>query len=397
MLNVALGGVTSLLAIPVIISIVGAPTWGSLAVAQAIGAIYAVGVGFGWGIIGPAQVAGLAVSARGQFFKDSLVSRSLLFACALPAYVVTVLLVLGTRSDIGAFLVGGISTVVVAVGSGWFFVGEAQPARLLFNESLPRALGTIAGAALLFVSHSLLVFVAVQLLGILISIWMTTRSINARHRDGVLNRSVRDGFRRLKDSYASMVTAGTAALYVNVPLIVVSAAVPLATPIYAAAEKIQRFALLAMTPFTQVVQGYIPNADDTAGMRGRINRSVAIAFGFGVALAVGLGALLPWVAHLMTAGKVAVPFTLSIPMGMTTGLIVISGVTGLAALVALGKQRTVAMSTVAGACVGLPLTVILGLLVGVEGIAWAVTISEVLVLAIQLVALARALPATGRR
>ena len=397
MLNVALGGVTSLLAIPVIISIVGAATWGSLAVAQAIGAIFAVGVGFGWGIIGPAQVAGLAVSARGQFFKDSLASRVVLFACALPAYIVTVLMVLGTRADIGAFLVGGISTVIVAVGSGWFFVGEAQPARLLVNESLPRALGTLAGATLLFVTHSLLVFVLVQLLGILISIGMTTRSINARHSEGALNLSVRQGFTRLKDSYASMVTAGTAALYVNVPLIVVSAVVPLATPVYAAAEKIQRFALLAMTPFTQVVQGYIPNAEDVAGIRPRIIRSVGIALGFGVSIAVALGGLLPWVATVITAGEVSVPFTLSIPMGLTTGLIVITGVTGLAALVALGKQRTVALSTVVGACIGLPLTVVLGVLTGVEGIAWSVTFSEVLVLAIQGVALTRALRTTGRR
>ncbi len=397
MLNVALGGVTSLLAIPVIISVVGAATWGSLAVAQAIGAIFAVGVGFGWGIIGPAQVAGLTASARGQFFKDSLVSRVLLFACALPAYIVTVLVVLGTRADIGAFLIGGISTVLVAVGSGWFFVGEAQPARLLANESVPRALGTIAGAALLFVTHSLVLFVVVQLVGILISIGMTTRSINARHRDGALNLSVRQGFTRLKASYASMVTAGTAALYVNVPLIVVSAVVPLATPVYAAAEKIQRFALLAMSPFTQVVQGYIPNADDVAGIRQRIVRSVGVALGFGVALAAVLGALLPWGANIITAGKVSVPFSLSIPMGLTTGLIMISGVTGLAALVALGKQRTVALSTVVGACVGLPLTIALGLVVGLEGIAWSVTLSEVLVLVIQAVALARALPITGRR
>ncbi|MEN9751904.1 MAG: hypothetical protein RLZZ600_951 [Actinomycetota bacterium] len=386
-LNMLLGGLTSLLIIPVVILVVGTDSWGRMAVAQAIGAVYAVFVGFGWGIVGPAQVAGMPAEARGQFVRDSVVSRLILFVIAIPAYVLTVLLIVGIPDDVAAYLVAGFTMMTVALGSGWFFIGESAPVRLIMLEAVPRTVGIVIALGALAFTKSLVVFAVIQLVTVVASIWLTTRNITTRYAEGVFDRSIREGLRRLRGSYAAMVTAGTATLYVNAPLIIVSTVIPSITPIYAAAEKIQRFALTGIAPLTQIIQGYIPSAPSAAEVRQRIRRSIMLTLVVATIFGAVIAGALPWLASILTAGKIAVPFGLSIPMGLSSLLIIVSGVTGLAALVALGKERALAVSTVLGAVIGLPLTVVLALTVGMEGAAWAVTFSEVIVLGYQLVVL----------
>jgi O-antigen/teichoic acid export membrane protein len=231
------------------------------------------------------------------------------------------------------------------------------------------------------------VFALLQLATVVVSILLTTRDITTRYLEGVYNRSIRDGFHRLSGSYAAMVTAGTATLYVNAPLIIVSSVIPSVTPIYAAAEKIQRFALTGIAPLTQIIQGYIPSASDRAQVHQRIRRSIMLTAGIALVFGAVVAGALPWIASILTAAKIVVPFGLSIPMGISSVLIIVSGVTGLAALVALGRERALAVSTVLGAVIGLPLTIVLALTTGVEGAAWAVAFSEVIVLGYQLIVL----------
>jgi O-antigen/teichoic acid export membrane protein len=386
-LNMLLGGLTSLLIIPVVILVVGTDSWGRMAVAQAIGAVFAVFVGFGWGIVGPAQVAGMDAALRGQFLRDSVVSRFILLLIAIPLYVATVILILGVRPDLAAYLVAGFTMMTVALGSGWFFIGESAPVRLILWEALPRTIGVVIALGALAITKSLVVFAVIQLATVAASILLTTRDITARYVEGIYDRSIREGLRRLKGSYAAMVTAGTATLYVNAPLIIVTTVIPSVTPIYAAAEKIQRFALTGIAPLTQIIQGYIPSAPDQAQVHQRIRRSIIVTSAVALAFGAVIAGALPWIASILTAGKIAVPFGLSIPMGISSLLIIVSGVTGLAALVALGKERALAVSTVLGAVIGLPLTVALAMTAGMEGAAWAVTFSEVIVLGYQLIVL----------
>lgn len=386
-LNIALGGATSLLVIPIVITVVGPDSWGRMAVAQAIGAVFAVLVGFGWGIVGPAQVAGMAPEKRGQYLRDSLASRLILFVCTLPVYAVVVILIVGIQADIVAYLVAGVTMLSMAVGSGWFFIGESMPGKLVLWEAVPRTVGAVVAVTALWLSHSLLLYAVIQFVAVALSILLTTRDLLRRYVEGVFNRSIREGLRRLSGSYAALVTAGTATLYVNAPLIIISTIIPGVTPIYAAAEKIQRFALMCMTPLTQIIQGYIPSASDWQTQRARIRRSVLFTTVVAVAFGAVLAGLLPWLALVLTAGKIEVPFALSVPVGVSSLVIIISGVTGLAALVSLGRERTVAVSTVIGAAVGLPLVIIMAFTVGMTGAAWAIAVSEIVVLGYQLVVL----------
>jgi O-antigen/teichoic acid export membrane protein len=323
--------------------------------------------------------------------RDSVISRGLLFLCSIPVYIVLVVMIVGIQADFAAYAVAGFSTLAMALGSGWFFIGEASPARLLFWESIPRAVGMVLAVVALLLTHSLLVYTVFQLVFIAASIVLTTRNIDKRYPDSSYNRSVRDGFRRLSGSYAALVTAGTSTFYVNAPLLVISLILPGVTPVYAAAEKIQRFALTGMAPVTQVIQGYIPSANNRGHMVARIKRSLTLTSVLALILGVLIAALLPIVAWVVTAGKIEVPLALSIPMGLTSTMIGISSVTGLAALVSLGKARTVAISTVIGAVVGLPLTILMAFTTGMIGAAWAVTASELLVLVYQLIVLSASL------
>src|SRR4051794_30938992 len=81
---------SSLVAIPLVIGLAGGNVWAAVTVAQTVGALAAILVAFGWGVLGPATVAKMHADAdQRQYFTDSLAARAYLFALtAVPMALV---------------------------------------------------------------------------------------------------------------------------------------------------------------------------------------------------------------------------------------------------------------------------------------------------------------------
>ena len=75
-LSVAISGVVSLAVIPAIIVAAGADAWATIAVAQAVAGFAFVFAVYGWGVVGPTEVARLADDRRGAYYFESLLSRT---------------------------------------------------------------------------------------------------------------------------------------------------------------------------------------------------------------------------------------------------------------------------------------------------------------------------------
>ena len=75
-LSVISGGIISVAVIPIVIIVAGAHTWATIAVAQGVAGFGMVIASAGWGVTGPTETAQLGNLDRGQFYVDSVVSRS---------------------------------------------------------------------------------------------------------------------------------------------------------------------------------------------------------------------------------------------------------------------------------------------------------------------------------
>lgn len=371
---VALGAVVGLIAIPIISRISGTELWAVQAFTQSLATLFGVAVAFGWGTTGPALVASTRPDQRPKLFLESLISRLYLYIVTAP--LMAAVLVLLQPNHSGFVILASFTYLVPFLGASWYFIGEAKPLRLFVYDALPQVLGTILGLVILSATSNLALLVATQLLFNILAVALSTYCIFRGARS--LKESswaVTATIHRLAQQGHGVITAGTGALYVNLPLIAVSIFTPTGLEVYTFADRILRYAITAFAPVLQFVQGWIPEGG-LDNRRHRIMRAVQLTpiIGLCGSLAVAFGA--PIASNVLLNGQSDMPFSLSIPFAVTFFAIALSQVIGLAGLVTVGESRELARSTVLGAVIGTPIIVLGAIYVGNTGVAWAVAVSE---------------------
>ena len=380
--SVVITTVVGVLAIPVVIAQAGSDVWGVIALGQSTALLFGVLVSFGWGTTGPAIVAGMPAAERPQMFIDSLVSRFYLFLVTVPLALLTVWLV--ARESTPVALLACLAYLIPFLGASWFFVGDGRPGRLLLFDTLPVTLGTVFGLVGLTLTGNVYVYLSLQLVMNLVGV--TASGLLIRNRSGAVPRfdfHVGRAVRRLGGQRHGVITAGTSSLYVNTPVLVVGAVIPGSLALYAMAEKFFKYGLTAIGPVVQVLQGSIADPD-RARQDGRIRVATAIAPVAAALSAAVMALCIPWASRILSAGELQVGFDLSIPMGVVFGAVAISQVVGLACLIPIGEGKALAVSTVLGAAIGIPLILTGALTVGAAGVAWAVAVSELAVAGYQI-------------
>lgn len=381
---VAITGLTSivgLIAVPVIIAGAGGFQWAVQAALQSTATLFGVVVGFGWGTTGAAEVAAMPAAERPRFYAGSLVSRLYLFVLAYPAMVIVMAVLNPTLFPLVA--VGSAAYLVPFLGASWYFVGEANPSRLFRLDALPQVLGLALGVVVMLVTRSLVATVATQLVcnlaGVVAAGWVI---LHDGARPARLEWSLGAATRRLAGQRHSVTTAATTSLYVATPLLVLNAVNPAVMPAYAMGDKLFRFALTAFAPVLQFVQGWIPEGG-RANMTHRLRQAARFAPIVSVAGAACILLLGPIAARLLSATRIDFGYVLATPFAIIFLAVSVTEVLGLACLVQLGRGRDLAVSTVLGAVAGVPLIVAGAWFAGALGVAWAVAISELVVLAYQ--------------
>lgn len=392
--SVAITAIISVAAIPTLITALGAATWAQIGVAQTFVQFAAIFVGFGWGATGPALVASTTLSRRHALFIESVRSRLVLALIAAPLTfgILTVML----RGDALIAGLGTIAYLLPALGGTWFYAGAAKPARLLLQNTLPTALGTIAGIIAAHLTHQAWAFLILQAVGSLVAaicdttyIWRYTR----RTADGTETRSIRTVLASQKHA---VITSGTSSLYVTLPVIALNwflgAGPALAT--YLIADRMFRFASIAFLPVQQFFQGWVPEVASEFARRARIATIAGI--GIGTIGGACIAFLSPVFGPILSGtGEIDVPLSVSGPLGIAFIGIGTTAVVGYACLVAVGRTRALAVSTVVGAVVGAPLILISAWAGSLFLVASAVAVSEICVAVYQILALRSSLRAGG--
>ena len=167
-LSVVLNGGVSLISIPVIVAVVGAEPWASMATGQSIGASFGVLTIFGWGLTGPVTIAMARPEGRPKIFLDSLFARGVLLVPLLGIQAAVTFAIVPHEKPV-AFL-AGVAMMLAGASANWYFTGESRPDRFLLLDTVPRVTGTLVGVVAVAATGELLFFALAQLAGAIVAL-----------------------------------------------------------------------------------------------------------------------------------------------------------------------------------------------------------------------------------
>lgn len=370
-----------LFSVPALIHLVGPQTWAGLAIVQSVAALVAVAVGLGWPATGPSWVASLQPEERPQYFLRSIYARAAVALLAAPIGAGAAVAL--TDLPPAVAIVGTVAYSASALGGSWYFIGEARPARLLLTETLPRAVGILLGLAGVAITGRLEAFVITLLLCSVAGIAAAYAVILKAHGPMQTKPSWACLFDSIRSQKHGLMTTGTAAVYVNSPMLIAGMILTNGLAEFAIAYRMFGYLVAGFQPFVQFAQGWIP---ETGPLHTPTRAKTAARFALLASLFVALltAGLLPLGASILSVSTISLPWAIAIPIGLCTGAVTVSQVVGLACLPPLNGQAFLARSTIVGALVGAVLLAILGWALGAPGLALAMTGSETLVSTLQL-------------
>lgn len=379
--------VTPLLALPAITSSYGASGWGAVAVSQSLGLGLAVVVELGWGLNGPQRVARQSSVARRQTLALSLIMR-LLIAVPVAAVVVPLTLMLSGTQPLASVLIS-VASVLSALSSAWFFIGVRRPHQILLTDSIPRLFAVLLGAYLLYQGSSLEVYGLILLISsLLVPVFTSVISgLNARDYARVLKaRPILFAFRSQSHALGGRAIS---AMYIALPVALVTLVNPAATPLFAAAERLQRMALSALQVVPNFMQGWVGEPAHRLQRYQRARKAILLNVVLGFLAALTFTVVAPPLSAVVFSGVANLSWSLSALCGVVIFLVCTSRATGALALVARRDIRSIMVSASVGAAVGVPAILGLSWKFGPHGALLGEVGAELAVLAVQLLALSR--------
>lgn len=383
----AFGFASPLLVLPAITgSSYGAAGFTAIAVGQAAGTALAVPAELGWSLTGPRDVAVSGVATRHRLVCLSLGSRGLVFL-PVAAGAVVISFYSAPQYEVVAAM-SGVAFAASGLSLNWYFIGVGQPTNILLADAIPRLVAALVSAAVLRLGGALWAYPAILLFATLAGLSVGHFRAGARWSDWKA-LSLREHLSTIRTQFPNTVGRGFSAIYISLPILIVSWLAPLAAPLYAGVDRIVRTVNLILQAVPNALQSWM-GAGHAARDLGR-RAKLAILLNGAMGVIVGLAIILagPIAAHFLFSGKI-VP---SAAMFLAASGIVVatctSRATGSLALVHLDQVKWVNSSAVVATIISLPL-VALGVYVeGATGALLGVLIAEVTVALIQIVGLAR--------
>jgi O-antigen/teichoic acid export membrane protein len=283
------------------------------------------------------------------------------------------------------------------LGASWYFIGEARPSRLFWLDGFPQTLGVAVSVVIMLLTGNLVAVLATQLVFNFSSVVLSARRvIRSGDVPPRFEFSPRAAFHRLAHQRHAVATSATAGLYVSMPLLILNAISPASLSLYAMGDKLFRFALTAFSPFLQLVQGWLPEGG-TENLLHRIRQAARMTPVVGALGGIAIMVLGPPAAAILSAHRIDFTLALSVPFGVVFASVAVTQVVGLACLVQLRATRALAQSTLVGAISGIPLIAVGAVAFGAVGVAWALALSELAVLAYQYGSMSRRLAKVRQR
>lgn len=373
-----LSALAPLALLPILARAAGVAGWASLAAGQSVGILVAAFALYGWGVQGPALVAGASPEDRWTIYRSSLVSRGTVLAVTLPVgYALAVVIAADGYTPL---------TVLMACAQGigalspiWFAIGVGQPKVILFYDAGPRIVAVLVSAGALLAGAPLvtypLLLIAASVGGIAAFTHHQRRAVGGR---GYTFRQAREDVRRVLRSQASAAATQIAgASYGSATVAIVGLfATTVATAEFASGDKFYRFTLMVVVAAGNTFQGWVAEHPYPRN-RPRMLASLASLGTIGTLGALALAIAGPWATGLLFGSDLSVDRATAVWFGVAFLGICLSTSLGRHILVPLGRASQLFAATLAGALVGLPAIAYLSRAYGAPGGAAGYAVSEV--------------------
>lgn len=376
-----------LLAIPAITSQYGAVGWSAVAIGQSVGASFAVILELGWGLTGPQRIARQGPRNRQQTLAMAMSTK---FALVTPLVVlastISFHLSSGFQWEAAAVAAGA---TAYALNSSWYFIGTGSSVKLLFCDAVPRLVCVASSALLIFAGGELALYPFVGiLLPIVVSglLVIQVEKIQLTHLRGMTPR-------RQVLIVASQSTAlgarALSAIYMSLPITLVSLVAPNAVAVFSAIERLQRIFLQVLAAVPNVMQKWVGQSLGSRRKYRRAKKSVFYNAMLGIVAGLGFTLIAPTMARFIFADAISVPIEYAAFSGLLIFSVCMSRATGTIALVAFGRVNAVLASAAAGVIVGVPSILLGAKLLGTTGALMGEVLAELVVLSMQLRAMRR--------
>lgn len=370
-----------LLAIPAISSQYGAAGWSAVAIGQSVGASFAVIVELGWGLTGPQRIARQSPRNRQQTLAVAI-STKLILVIPLVAVASIVSFYLSNQYQWEAAAVAAGATAY-ALNSTWYFIGTGSSAKILLCDAIPRLLCVVLAAILIFAGWELAMYPLVGiLLPICISSLMVVRTENLQlvHLRGM---SIRRIFLIVASQSSALGARTLSAIYMSLPITLVSIVAPGAVAVFSAIERLQRIYLQVLAAAPNVMQKWVGQSLGNRRKFRRAKKSVFYNATLGFIAGIGFTLAAPTMAEVVFASTIEVPIEYAALSAVLIFVVCTSRATGSIALVAFDKINTIFLSAAAGVAVGVPGILLGARFLGPAGALVGEVLAELVVLGIQ--------------
>lgn len=381
----SIGVVAPVLALPVITRISGEQGWASIAIGQAIGAASAVVVQFGWGSVGPNEVAKASAARARHLFLVSSIMKLLLTIAVLPAALLATYLIVPVEFRLVSCLLCS-AAVLTSFSSSWYFIGLGKPYQHVFLEVVPRTLCLLISVVVMTASRDPLSYGFISVVSEFLI--MTVQVFLIGRRESGSRSTWQEVQLHFQDQWKLALSALVSQGYTRMAVPVVALVSFSSVAGFAAAERIQQMSRSAIRPFVNTLISHV-----SSGREEEFRRRAFLASRIVIALGC-LGSLLVAFAVPLFAESIF-HIRLSVLSGAALGLTIVaitgSMVSSLFYLVPLGKLDILSQSTITGSALAVPAIVMLTSSAGVEGALLAIAGIEWFVLVWQWISVRRVL------
>lgn len=377
-----LSAVTPFLLLPILARVATESEWTAVVVGQSIGSIGVILVALGWNLNGPSLVAALKPADRVDLYVESLVTRIVVYAIAVPFVALATVLLERQSSAIYLALTSAIAFTSYGLSASWYNIGVGSAADIAKYDAIPKMIATALAAIVLYLTHLVFIYPALLLAANLLGVALFTRRLVSedfvrKARAISLVSSIRKQTTSLGTLLAGGAYSSGSTALVRIGSDTSSVAV------FAAGDRLYSMGLQAVVALSNALQGWVMTSSGPSApnMRAAVRAHLVLgALAFAVLLGLG-----PFITRTLFGTSLEVPAPVIAWFAVAYLFVSLNTSIGRHVLVPLGCVRGVFVSTLAGAIVGVPSLIILGGAANASGAAAAVALSQFTVLFTQLV------------
>ena len=367
------------LVLPVLAHAAGTGPWVAVAVGQSIGGFFALVVSLGLNVVGPTLVSLAPDAERPELFATGTRAR---VAIALPAALVAgvIAALLAPGDDASTAAVMAVAITCGGLSSAWYLIGLGRPLPLIVFELLPRAVATLIGGAIILLGGPVIWYPTLLLLAIAGGV--AAYAATVMNPAAILGGSWRESFAFARMHLAAAATETVSGAYTTLAVSLVTAGTTAVQAAgYVSGDKLFRMGQTVVGAQGNALQGWVVE-DARAHFGARARNALLLHAALGMLGFAAFALLGPWLTTVLF-GDQAVDRATAILFGVAILCISLTTSLGRHVLVPLGRTRAIFVSVVAGAIVGVPLTLVLSSLWGSVGGAMGLATAEVVVLLVQ--------------